>query len=421
MKTYSMMETRAGKAAFGIFLFAMLVLARDTLVTSMVLGFNKSQFLMLGLICLFGLAFLTVNRHHLKDILLDKRMILLGLSAVILLLPMLMKRDWQMMYFSILICLFFAVFLTFFTRYQEVARYYVVSLTLLCLHSLVTMYLLKGMALQGKIAPPVLQNSAGQEFFNFGLSFVVPNAAWQRNFGIFREPGVYQFFLILGLYLNNYAADWKRLWQLWLVNLVLGVTMLSTFAIGGFVEMGLFAVFLYFDKKWYRGKWGKILGIGSAAAVIAAAAFVVSQINPHVYSATVYYEIYDMFLRLTTKSDSLVDRLAAIWVNVQHFLDKPLFGDAIASVLHGTEHNTSSTLILYAIFGIAGGTLNAVAWVALLWKRERNVFGNLVLLLILFMSFNTQNLVADVFFWLFPYMALTQWVLPKLKLPERKA
>ena len=39
----------------------------------------------------------------------------------------------------------------------------------------------------------------------------------------------------------------------------------------------------------------------------------------------------------------------------------------------------------------------------------------------LFMSFNTQNLTADVFFWLFPYMALTEALLPKLKLPERKA
>ena len=420
MRKYAMMETKAGKAAFGIFLFAMLVLARDTLVTTMVLGFNKSQFLMLGLICVFGLAFLVVNRRSLKDILLDKRMAIIALSAAVLLLPMLVKRDWQMMYFSILICLFFAVFLTYFTSCKELAKYYVVSLTLLCLHSLVTMYLLKGPALAGAVKPEVLYNSAGGEFFNFGLSFVVTSPAWKRNFGIFREPGVYQFFLMLGLYLNNYAADWKKQWQLWLVNLVFAVTMLSTFAIGGFVEMGLFVVFLYFDKKWYRGKWGKIIGVGSVLAFAAAVAFVISQINPHIYSNTVYYEIYDMFLRLTTKSDSLVDRLSAIIVNIQRFLESPLFGDTIANVLHGTEHNTSSTLILYAVFGIVGGTLNVAAWVALAWKKERNIIGNLVLLLILFMSFNTQNLVADIFFWLFPYMALVEWVLPKWKLPERK-
>ena len=40
-----------------------------------------------------------------------------------------------------------------------------------------------------------------------------------------------------------------------------------------------------------------------------------------------------------------------------------------------------------------------------------------VLLAALFLSFNTQNLVADVFFWLFPVMALTERVLPRLKAP----
>ena len=53
MKQYSLLETKAGKLTFGIFLFAMLLLARDTLITSCVLGFTKSQFLMLGLIALF--------------------------------------------------------------------------------------------------------------------------------------------------------------------------------------------------------------------------------------------------------------------------------------------------------------------------------------------------------------------------------
>ena len=39
----------------------------------------------------------------------------------------------------------------------------------------------------------------------------------------------------------------------------------------------------------------------------------------------------------------------------------------------------------------------------------------LILLLILFLSFNTQNLVANVFFWLFPMMALVERGLPLLK------
>ena len=129
----------------------------------------------------------------------------------------------------------------------------------------------------------------------------------------------------------------------------------------------------------------------------------------------IFYEINDMITRLTTESDSRVDRQNAILINLQFIQQHPLIGNTISDVLHGTEHNTSSTLLLYAIFGIAGGTLNVAGWIALIWKRERMFLGNLFLLVIMFMSFNTQNLTANVFFWLFPMMALVERGLPLLK------
>lgn len=420
MRKFSMMETKAGRIAFGIFLFFMLLLARDTLITSCLLGFNKSQFLMLGLICVFGLAFLVLNRKSLKDILLDRRMIAIAASAVILLLPMAVKRDWQMMYFSILICLFFAIFLTYFTSYREVAKYYVVILSLLGLYSVIATYILKEFAIDGTLKVPVFYNSNDWEFYNFGLSYVVTSIIWHRNFGIFREPGVYQFFILLGVFLNNYAVDWKKTWQLWLCNVVLAVTMITTFAIGGFAELGLLVVFLYFDKKWYREKWGKIAAVLAVLAAVAMVIHFINQYNAPGFEFSIYFELYDMFLRLFTKSESSTDRVDALMVSAEFFLRHPLFGDTIANVLHGTANNTSSTLILYAVFGVLGGTLNVAAWVALAWKKERNVIGNLLLLVILFMSFNTQNLVADVFFWLFPMMALVERGLPMLKLPAKK-
>ena len=125
-----------------------------------------------------------------------------------------------------------------------------------------------------------------------------------------------------------------------------------------------------------------------------------------------------MFLRLTTPSDSSVDRGSALIIDLRMFLDHPLLGSKIAPVLHGTNHNTSSTLILFAITGVFGGLLHLATWVALLWKKERNVFINLLLLLIFLMSFNTQNLIADVFFWLFPCMALVERGLPVLRKKE---
>ena len=375
---------------------------------------------MLILIAVLGVCFLLRNRRDLKNILLDPRMAVLILCAVILIVPMLLKRDWQLMYFSILICLLFSVFLTYFVSVAAVAKAYVVILCALGIYSVVATYGLRELAQTGKLNPAVFYNSNQWDFYNFGFAYAVTWEYWNRNFGIFREPGVYQFFVLLALYLNNYRVDWDKAWKMWVCNVTLAITMFTTFAIGGFAELGLFVLFFYFDRKLYREKWGRIVGIAAVFAVTGLLGYIIYRMKQPYFEHSIFYEFYDMFLRLFTKSDSAVERADAIWVNLQIFFRNPLLGDTIANVLHGTNHNTSSTLLLYAILGIAGGTLNVAAWVALAWKRERALAGNLILLLILFMSFNTQNLVANVFFWLFPMMAIVERGLPLLGKPAEK-
>ena len=415
-----MFQSKPAKLLLGLYLTAMLFLSRDTLISSCLIGFTKSQILMFGLILVLGLAFAWCYRKNLPEILKDKRLLLVAVSAVILLLPMLVKRDWQLMYFSILLCVLFPVFLTYFTDSREVAKYYVVTLTALGVYSIFATYVLRELAQAGKITVPVFYNSSEWPFLNFGFAYAVDWDYWHRNFGIFREPGVYQFFIILAVYLNNYLVDWNKDWKLWLCNVALAFTMLSTFAIGGFAEMGLFILFVYFDKKWYREKWGRAAGVIFVLAMAAIVGYILYRSRQPYFELTIFYEFYDMLIRLFTQSNSATDRMNAITTNLGIFAKNPLFGDTVVHVLHGTEHNTSSTLLMFAIGGIAGGVLNVTAWVALLWERRRGVFGNLVLLLILFLSFNTQNLIANVYFWLFPMMALTERGMPMLSMSPKK-
>ena len=413
MKQYPFPKSRWTDIALGVYLFAMLLLARDTLITSVKLGFYKSQFLMLALMGLLGVVFLIYNRRGLRQILTDRRLLLILAIALLFTGVMVLKRDGQMMYFSILLCVVFAVFLTFFTDSAAVAKYYVVILTALSIYALIATYVLRKLGYMDVIPhPKSVTNDAGMVFFDYGLCFAVDHRYWHRNFGIFREPGVYQFFLLLGLYLNHYRVRWEKEGVRWFFTIALTVTMISTYSIGGFAELGLFAVFVYLDKKYYRTKLGRwiLFGCIAAAVVVMIAVLIEAQKPEFVYSPL--YEFYDMFVRLTTPSDSSIDRGSALITDLRMFLRHPLLGSKIAPVLHGTNHNTSSTLILFAITGVFGGLLHLATWVALLWKKERNVFGNLLLLLIFLMSFNTQNLIADVFFWLFPCMALVERGLP---------
>lgn len=403
MTHYPFPDSRGTKIAFAAFFTAMLFLARDSMFTTAVIGFEKAQFLMLGVICLLGVAFLIANRRNLLQILKDRRMIVAGIAAAVCLLPMLVKRDWQLMYFSVLLCLLTGAFLSYFLTLRDAAKYYVVILSVLGAYSVLAAYILRIGVDSGAYAVPVFQNSMGFEFHNFFLSIVPDTYVKNRNFGIFREPGVYQFFLITALYLNNYEVEWKRPWQLWLVNGILAATMVSTFATGGVAEMGLLAIVLFFDKKWYRNKRICAVAVGLILCVAVIAGVSIARKN------VLYWEVYDMAIgKFVNGQDSSVERMDAVVTDISIFLHHPIFGAKIAEVLYATANNTTSTLILFSAFGIPAALLHIACWVALVWRKKRKIWVNLALVVILFMSFNTQNLIADVFLWLFPVMALVE-------------
>lgn len=414
MKKYRFPDTPAWRVGLWGFLTVLLLLARDTQYTHVLLGFYKAQILMLAVIAAGVAVFAIYNRRELKAVFLDRRMAAVILFALLILVPMAVKRDMQLMYLSILICLLFAVFLTYFVSMKEVARVYVVVLCVLAVYSVAATYVLRILPDRGIVDVPVVSISSGVELYNFFLSFVSISYVKTRNFGIFREPGVYQFFILIALYLTNYTVEWKKQRSLWLANLILAVTMVTTMATGGLIELVLFAGVLFFDKKMYRDKKIRILAIAAGTVVLVVLVISFAAKN------AIYWFIYDiLFEKFINRSDSVTERTEAIMVDLQIFLQHPVFGAKIAEVLHAVRNNTTSTLILYAIFGVLGGSLNVVCWIALVWEKERNVIWNLGLLLILFMAFNTQNLTADVFFWLFPVMALCERGLPLLKLPKK--
>ena len=403
MRLYPFPEKKIWKILFAVYLFALLMLARNGMLSCVLMGFYKAQILMLLVMGAGVLTFAVVNRRELKQILTDRRMLAAAVCGVLILLPMAVKRDWQLMYFSILIYLLFAVFLSYFVSVKDTARYYVVILCALSLYAILATYVLRLLPDKGLVSVPVFFNDKGRDYYNFGLAFVSITNVKERNFGIFREPGVYQYFLLLALYLTNYTVEWKRSRDMWLANLILAVTMVTTMATGGVACLGLFVVVVFFDKKMYRDKRMLRIAIGLAAALAVVLAVSFATRN------RIYWFVYDtLFEKFVNRTVSVTERTEAILVDLQIFLRHPIFGARLADVLHAVENNTTSTMILYAVFGFVSGSFHVLAWIALVWKKERRLWANLALLVILFMGFNTQNLTGDVFFWLFPMMALVE-------------
>ena len=406
MKQYRFPEKNIWKAAFCIYLFVLLLLARDTLITTCLVGFYPSQLTVAGLIVALGFLFLSIKRRELPQLMKDRRMLAFAIAAVLILLPMAVKLDLQLMYFSVLLCIFFAILLSYFVTLKEAARCYVVMMTCLAAWSVFAVYLGRIPVDRGIVKLPVFINAGGRDFYNFGLSFVSIREVKYRNFGIFREPGVYQYFLILALLLHNYILSWDKPWKFWVINIILVVTALTTFSTNGVVEAGLMVLVVFFDKKLYKDR--KILICAIALAVLAVLGVTVILMR----GGDLAFTLKQMFAKLYTLNRSSSARLDAIVADVGFFLRNPLFGERISTVFAAVEHNTTSTMLMFAMFGICGGGLHLASWVALVWDRERKLWVNLALLVIMLMSFNTQNIIADMFFWLFPILALTEKGLP---------
>lgn len=407
MHSLSLKKRDICSCVWALWLLAMLYLCRDSIYVNTWIGFLPSYILQFVLFAMGFVMLLWTNKAGLGKLILSRRSAFAFCSAVVLLLPMLVKRDWQLMYFSVLFAVVYAVLVSFWIDLKSLSGLFVIVMTVLAAFSVVCTYGLRFLADNGISVPPVLINAIDTHFYNYGLSVVYIESLRWRCVGIFREPGVYQFFLILALYLHNDICEWNNRVFYWIINIILGFTMLATLAYGGIVEMALLVIVLFFEKGWYKNRRCQILAAAMILALVAAYNII------HWIDGPLWGEIWMLKHKFSMGGESVTDRFGSIIVNTKLFLQSPLFGTNAAQILYHPDilNNTSSTTIIMAMFGLAGAALHIGSWMTLTWKCGRCFVFNLLFALILAMSFNTENLIADIFLWLFPIMAVCEKIL----------
>lgn len=403
-KRYPFPQKKVFQVLFGLYLFSILYFCRVSQVSYYLLGFYKSQFLSLSITLLALLVFLIYQRKHLLQIVFNYRIALAILFAAAILIPMCVKKDWQMMYFSILLSILMGVFFSYFVSCAQAGKGFCVVMATLAAYSLAAFFALRPLADRGILAPPVFVNAYGGEFYNYLLAFVPKTLVRDRNFGIFREPGVYQFFLFLALYLCFYHVRWEKQTSMWECGGILCLTLLSTFSTGAIAAMAVLLLTVYFEKKLYRSSLGKLLTALVLGLGIAFLAYLFIR-KPPLYTTLLY-----MFQKVTPGNPSFDDRFESIHVNLHLLSFRPKVGRDVSYVLEIIADNTSSTTILFAILGIFSGWLHVIAWLCLVLRGKGHIVTKLLCLLALAVTFNTQNLISDPYFWIFPIMALIECV-----------
>lgn len=250
---------------------------------------------------------------------------------------------------------------------------------------------------------PIITNRANNSFYTIyvynALTYSYRNVI--RNYGIFREPGVYQMYLIMAVLFQTYVLNDRKV----LNYIILFGTIFTTLSTTGYIAM-LVCFILILKKR-------DLLNNNKKFVFLAIGIFVVAYLflNTDLLSfsetgvTSVFGKLFDSQRRTT------VSRFASIVVNLKMFAQNPIFGIGLTRIdnqfpeytysLFGvyTPHNTNTIFIQFAAHGFIYGCI----WVYAFYRASKQISLNnyLYVFLVLMILFFTENLTYSGFASLF--------------------
>lgn len=245
---------------------------------------------------------------------------------------------------------------------------------------------------------PTIQNTANMEFYNLVLT-VVPSSfhgGMARNYGIFREPAVYQTYLIIAMIFQLFIMPRVRMSSCILYI----ISIITTFSTTGYVALFILLLSYFIKRTENAGQfWQKTFVVIFFMLTISYMALYTDLLFQEGYGS-VFGKLYDGG-RSTTGA-----RLASVFVNLNLFFKSPFLGvgltqlevqfPQIAYQYVGmlTPHNTNTMLIQFASHGFFYGML----WINGFWKLCNRITLARISAFMIFIVFNVLFIGSNVTF-----------------------
>lgn len=258
---------------------------------------------------------------------------------------------------------------------------------------------------------PLVVNLAHNEYHNAFFS-LVHNLEFEwgyiRNYGIFREPGVFQTYLIFGLLLQMYY--FKR----WNRELVYVVTLLSTYSTAGYIGLALLIVLFFIERK------KSIYLVVIMALVIGLAATPYQSVLPVGFSK-VFSKMNDFSFAPGPVSDARkknLHRSASVALCTDIFTDHLIFGAGKTEAYNQIKLRsfqwygvtitfpTDTFIYNYARYGLIYGSV----WICSFYRLSKcfghTLIENLIVFLLFMITLNTENYEASFFIYVLFWFGL---------------
>lgn len=207
-----------------------------------------------------------------------------------------------------------------------------------------------------------------------------------RSYAIFREPGIYQMFIILAMIIELFTEKKIRWWHM----VVYTISLLATHSTTGYIC--LIMVIILFIVKYV--KCNRLTILCGSLAVIAAIPVLPKLLN----------SILAKFTATGGSSHSWLSRKASILVNLYFWKEKPIIGVGISNIfqyfntvalnvfgLHAGAYSitddTNTILLFFAAFGLVCGSIFVIGtygWCMRVTQNKLLSLGVLVILIFLY-------------------------------------
>jgi len=372
----------------------------------MMLNLDKTSFSIILVLTTFLISFLVFFLGKNKDI--NLTLILFFFFFISSgLISIVYNQDYYIENFYYIFAISSAFFLSSVINQDQLYRYYIQIMLFISIYSLIATYIFLPLQINNLINWfPTYESFLGTPFLNMFFTYAV---AWEgviRNQGIFREPGVFQFYLLIALMIELfYFKTTKK------INItIFSITIFSTFS-----TVGIICYLILISLKINTRIFVNLLNFKKNKYLISILIMIVIALQ----NASVGLLVTRSFDKLFGEGENISSavRFESVFNNLETSIISPIFGNSFVSGFRYIQNN----LIEYSGNDITGtnfsyimalGFISGLLILFMMFQFTQSINGKntktIVLLFILFLSLNTQNLVYSSMLWIFLFSSYSK-------------
>ena len=337
-----------------VIIFLLIYVSDDTII----FGTNSSKSSFLIKITIFIALMLTVIiRIYILNIKIPKRYFeLLIIIIIMILATAIFNRDIKFGYYYHIFHLTLAFFVTIYIPLDEMLLKYDKVMFIITVISIFG-YLLEVSNVAFYKNFPVIINISNNKFYNLLLTTIIAkNMGVPRNYSFFREPGVFQMFLILALIVQLFYFKNMSIKKV----VVYVAALLTTKSTTGYIALAILLIVYVFKnydskKQLFRKIFILTLSLISFVYLLLKTDIIISK--------GTYGSVFGKFIN-NYEYRSLYTRVSSVMTNIKIFLLNPFFGMGSSKVRnlfptmeyvkmggYSSSHNTNHVLAQFSTYG----------------------------------------------------------------------